>query len=318
MNDSPHISVMLAEVLEALAPGGSETYVDGTLGAAGYTKAILAAAPDGRVIGIDRDPWALENAKELNGRLTLIHGNFGDMDVLLAENGIEGVDGVVLDIGVSSVQLDQAERGFSFRADAPLDMRMNPGENTPTAADIVNTYKEADLANLIYRYGEERHSRRVAAAIVRERQEEPVRTTGRLAAIVRRVVPKSPKDPTDQATRTFQALRIAVNNELEELEKGLAAAERVLNPGGRLVVVSFHSLEDGIVKNFLRLRSGNKPEGSRHLPVLPDGASSPTFILPFRKPLSPSEKEVSQNPRARSARLRAAIRTDAQAWKEAA
>lgn len=305
----PHIPVMLDEVLEALSPRAGEIYVDGTLGAGGYSRAILNAAAC-RVVGIDRDPWAIEQARGLGfgDRLRIVQGRFGDMKTILAGIGLDKVDGVVLDIGVSSVQLDRAERGFSFRADAPLDMRMGPDEDTPTAADIVNTAAQAELERIIRDYGEEKFARKVAAEIVRARQDAPILTTFALADLVRRVVRRSPKDQIDPATRTFQALRIAVNDELGELERALDAAQAVLNPGGRLVVVTFHSLEDGLVKTFLRDRSGAAPGGSRYLP---DRARGPVaFSVPMRKPLEPSAQECSRNPRARSARLRYAIKQE--------
>ncbi|MCB9978823.1 MAG: 16S rRNA (cytosine(1402)-N(4))-methyltransferase RsmH [Rhodospirillales bacterium] len=307
---SPHIPVMLDEVLAALNPRAGEIYVDGTLGAGGYSRAILNAA-DCRVIGIDRDPWAVEHARGLGmgERLIILQGRFGDMKTILIDAGFDAVDAVILDIGVSSVQLDQAERGFSFRADAPLDMRMGTNEDTPTAADIVNTAPQTELERIIRDYGEERFARKVAAEIVRVRREAPILTTFALADLVRRVVRRSPKDQIDPATRTFQALRIAVNDELGELERALEAAQALLNPGGRLIVVTFHSLEDGIVKTFLRERSGAGPSGSRHLPDQVRAAA--TFSVPLRKPLEPSADECSRNPRARSARLRCAIKMEA-------
>lgn len=306
---SPHIPVMLDEVLAALRPRAGEIYVDGTLGAGGYTRAILNAA-DCRVVGIDRDPWAIEHARGLGlgDRLVILQGRFGDMKTILAKAGFDTVDAVILDIGVSSVQLDQAERGFSFRADAPLDMRMGTDEDTPSAADLVNSAPQAELERIIRDYGEERFARKVAAEIVRVRRESPILTTFALADLVRRVVRRSPKDQIDPATRTFQALRIAVNDELGELERALEAAQEILNPGGRLIVVTFHSLEDGIVKTFLRERSGAAPSGSRHLPDQTRPVA--TFSVSMRKPIEPSADECSRNPRARSARLRYAIKTE--------
>ncbi|GEO40198.1 ribosomal RNA small subunit methyltransferase H [Skermanella aerolata] len=315
---SGHIPVLLAEVVAALAPRDGGVYVDGTFGRGGYARAILSAA-DCTVLGIDRDPSAIaagaEMAREFDGRLTMIEGAFGSMDALLGEAGIGQVDGVTLDLGVSSPQIDDPARGFSFRADGPLDMRM--GNHGTTAADAVNTMDEGDLANVIFRLGEERLSRRVARAIVQARTEAPIERTSQLAEIVRRVVPKS-KDGIDPATRTFQALRLHVNDELGELDRGLAAAERLLRPEGRLAVVSFHSLEDRQVKEFLRQRSGNAPAPSRHAPVGTDAPKAPTFRLISRKPVTPGQAELTHNPRARSARLRAAERTKAPAFEEAA
>jgi 16S rRNA (cytosine1402-N4)-methyltransferase len=316
----PHVPVLLQEVLSAIEPRAGGIYVDGTFGAGGYSAAILDAAPC-KVYGIDRDPDAIASGAALSrrydGRLDLIEGRFGDMDALLAARGVALVDGVALDLGVSSMQLDQGARGFSFRAQGPLDMRM--GKAGASAADLVNTASESELAEIISEYGEERHAKRVAKAIVRARTGEAIATTGALAEIVRGAVP-APRDAHDPATRTFQALRIAVNDELGELDRGLAAAERVLAPGGRLAVVAFHSLEDRRVKNFLRARSGQTPRGSRHAP---DAASrdtvsgrvrAPSFEVPQRRPVGPGPAEIAANPRARSARLRSAIRTAAPAW----
>jgi len=310
--------VLLAEVVAALAPRDGGIYVDGTFGRGGYARAILSAA-DCTVWGIDRDPSAIaagaELAREFEGRLTMIEGTFGSMDALLNEAGVGQVDGVTLDLGVSSPQIDDPARGFSFRADGPLDMRM--GNHGTTAADAVNSMDEGDLANVIFRLGEERLSRRVARAIVQARAEAPIERTSQLADIVRRVVPKS-KDGIDPATRTFQALRLYVNDELGELDRGLVAAERLLRPSGRLAVVSFHSLEDRQVKEFLRQRSGNAPAPSRHAPAGTDAPKEPSFRLISRKPVTPGTAELSHNPRARSARLRAAERTKAPAFEEAA
>lgn len=316
MSASPHIPVMIGNVLAALAPQDGEVYVDGTFGAGGYTKAFLDSA-DCTVIAVDRDKTALENGaalKEQYGeRLILIHGRFGDALALVREAGFDNIDGFILDVGVSSMQLDQARRGFSFRYDAPLDMRMDQSGGDDSAADIVNALSEKDLADIIYRYGEERHSRRIAKRIVEERAEAPIETTGRLADIVRAVLPKSHKDNIDPATRTFQALRIYVNDELGELERALSAAENLLRENGRLVVVSFHSLEDSIVKKFLREHAGQQGRGSRHAPQV--SAETPaTFTLPSRKAVFPSDQETALNPRARSARLRYALRTKAPPW----
>jgi 16S rRNA (cytosine1402-N4)-methyltransferase len=313
-----HVPVLLTEVVAALAPRDGGIYVDGTFGRGGYARAILSAA-DCTVWGIDRDPAAIaagaDLAREFQGRLTMIEGPFGSMDTLLNEAGVGQVDGVTLDLGVSSPQIDDPARGFSFRADGPLDMRM--GNHGTTAADAVNSMDETELANVIFRLGEERLSRRVARAIVQARTQAPIERTAQLADIVRRVVPKS-KDGIDPATRTFQALRLYVNDELGELDRGLIAAERLLRPGGRLAVVSFHSLEDRQVKEFLRQRSGNAPAPSRHAPVETGAPKAPSFHLISRKPVAPGEAELSNNPRARSARLRAAERTKAPAFEEAA
>lgn len=311
-----HVSVMLTEVLDALAPRDGDVIVDGTFGVGGYTRALLSSAAC-RVIGVDRDPDAAARgaalALEFDGRLTMAHGCFGEMDRLAAEAGAVRVDGVTLDLGVSSPQLDQAERGFSFRFDGPLDMRM--GRDGLSAADVVNEAPEEELADIIYALGEERMSRRVARAIVQARREAPIVRTLQLAETVRRVVPKS-RDGVDPATRTFQALRMHVNDELGEIRRGLAAAERLLAPGGRLAVVTFHSLEDRAVKSFLKSRSEPPAAPSRHAPPSADAVRDPSFRLVNRKPLSPSAEETARNPRARSARLRAAVRTAAAAFPE--
>ncbi len=308
--------VMLDQVLDVLVPAGDGVYVDGTLGDAGYSMEILRTADACRVIGIDRDPGVIAKWKNADPRLTVIHGCFGEMDELVNGEGFGLVDGVVLDIGVSSMQIDDFARGFSFRGDGPLDMRMDPSGGRKTAADIVNDMDGRDLENIFRKYGQERHSRRVAAAIVKERELKRIETTSRLADIIRAVVPKSKADLQDPATRCFQALRIAVNDELGELVRGLRAAEKILKSGGRLVVVSFHSLEDSIVKDFMFDRSGNRPRGSRHLPES-ENRKDPAFTLHNRKPLKPSESEIEDNPRSRSARLRYAVRTDYPAVPEA-
>ncbi len=314
---SPHTPVMLNETMKALSPRDGAVYVDATFGAGGYAEAILAAV-DCTVWGIDRDPEALTLGDGLRrryqGRLTVLNGRFGDMVRLLGDVGIDKIDGLALDLGVSSMQLDQPERGFSFRADGPLDMRME--QSGMTAAEAVNQLTEPELADIIYRYGEERSSRRIAKAIVKSRRETPITRTGQLAKLVRGVVAKS-KDGLDPATRTFQALRIYVNDELGELERGLNAAETLLRPGGRLVVVSFHSLEDRQVKEFLQGRSGGKPKPSRHLPPDTSPPAEPTFLLLGRRVVKPSAAEAEANPRARSARLRAAERTPAPARQAA-
>jgi 16S rRNA (cytosine1402-N4)-methyltransferase len=306
-----HVPVLLAEVCEALQVARGGVFVDGTFGAGGYTAACLDAHPDNRVLAIDRDPDAIKAGAALaaaaEGRLVLVAGRFGALDTIATDAGLARVDGVVLDIGVSSMQLDQAERGFSFRLGGPLDMRM--GHDGPTAADVVAKASEADLANIIYIFGEERHSRAVARAIVAARKEAPITTTQALADIVGKVVRSKPNE-IHPATRTFQGLRIFVNAELDELHLALAAAERVLKPGGRLVVVSFHSLEDRIVKDFFNAR-GKIGGGSRHLPEVAQAA--PSFQILTKRPVTPGEAEVSSNPRARSAKLRAAERTAAPA-----
>jgi len=308
-----HVPVMLDEVLHVLQPRDGALYVDGTFGAGGYTGALLDVAAC-KVYAIDRDPHAMERGRDLirrfAGRLELIEGRFGDMERLLTARGIAGVDGIVFDLGLSSPQIDEPARGFSFRADGPLDMRM--GNDGASAADLVNRLPEAELADVIFQYGEERHARRIARAIVKAREEAPIARTLELAAIVRQVVRKSP-DGIDPATRTFQALRIKVNDELGELQRGLLAAERLLNPGGWLAVVSFHSLEDREVKTFLRSRAGEGDRGSRHRPDI-GTHRAPSFRLTSRKALKPGDSEIRLNPRARSARLRAAQRTDAPAW----
>jgi 16S rRNA (cytosine1402-N4)-methyltransferase len=300
-----HMPVLLDEVIDALQLQPGDTAVDGTFGAGGYTRAMLAVGV-GRVIGFDRDPDAVRDGRSLvpDPRLTLVQERFSQMDRVLAERGIGLVDAIALDIGVSSMQLDRAERGFSFQADAPLDMRME--QSGPTAAEFLNQADEADIARVIREYGEEPRARTIARAIVAAR---PIDRTAELAAIVRRAVGFRPGQKKDPATRTFQAIRIHLNSELEELEEGLVAAERSLRPGGRLAVVTFHSLEDRIVKRFFRERSGETPAGSRHRPVLAD-PDEPTFEKVAR-PVSPTERELAGNPRSRSARLRSAVRTSA-------
>lgn len=314
MSPAAHIPVLGHEAVAHLAPREGGVYVDATFGAGGYTRSILAV-PGTRVIAIDRDQTAIAGGAELvaqaAGRLTLVEDRFSNLADVCASLGVEAVDGVVMDVGVSSMQLDQAGRGFSFRLDGPLDMRM--GQSGPTAADVVARASEAQLADILYLLGEERQSRRIARAVVADRQETPFTTTRALADLVGRVVRSKPNE-IHPATRTFQALRILVNEELSELETALGAAERVLKPGGRLVVVSFHSLEDRIVKNFLseRARTGG---GSRHLPEL--AQTAPSFQLLTRRPVVASDEEVAHNPRARSAKLRAAERTDAPAHEGA-
>nr|WP_143182083.1 16S rRNA (cytosine(1402)-N(4))-methyltransferase RsmH [Thalassospira sp. TSL5-1] len=306
---NPHKPVLLREVLEHLSPADGEVMVDGTFGAGGYSRAILDHAPC-TLYGIDRDPSAVETGHKLEadyqGRFHMVEGCFGEMATLLPAHGVEQVDGIVLDIGVSSMQLDQAERGFSFRTDGPLDMRMSM--SGPSAADFVNTADEEDIANVIYRFGEERASRKVARKIVEMREETPFTSTGQLASAVRSVVRKS-KDGIDPATRTFQGLRIHVNDELGELDRALNAAEAMLKPGGRLVVVTFHSLEDRLVKTFFKERCGDPGKLSRRLPGEPEVAK-PTFASLSRKAVTAQKDELRANPRARSAKLRAAARND--------
>ena len=305
-----HVPVLLAEAIAALAPRDDGLYVDGTFGAGNYSRAILEAARC-RVVALDRDPAAVARGGALASRyaerLTVVEGRFGDLERILAGLGISRVTGVALDLGFSSDQMDDPARGFSFRGDGPLDMRMS--REGVTAAELVNTLPEAQLADLIYVYGEEHHSRRVARAIVRARAKAPLTRTSELAALVRKVVPAA--GGIDPATRTFQALRMEVNDELGELERALSAAERLLEPGGRLAIVAFHSLEDRKVKDFLRARSGGTG-GSRHRPSVAQRA--PTFAVLTRRPIRPSPEEVERNPRARSARLRAAERTSAPPW----
>ena len=310
-----HIPVLGREAVEMLKLRDGGIYVDATFGAGGYSRAILDI-PGTRVIGIDRDRSAIVGGFDLvdrsGGRLTLVEDRFSNLAEICASKGAEAVDGVVMDVGVSSMQLDEAARGFSFRTSGPLDMRM--GNSGPTAADVIARASEADLANIIYIFGEERHSRAVARAIVAARKEAPIATTRALADIVAKVVRSKPGE-IHPATRTFQGLRIFVNEELDELHLALVAAERVLKPGGRLVVVSFHSLEDRIVKNFLveRARAGG---GSRHLPEVAQAA--PSFAILTKRPVTPDEAEIAANPRARSAKLRAAERTEAPAHAAAA
>ena len=308
---APHVPVLLDEVIAALAVAPGETHVDGTFGAGGYTRAILDKGA-ARVFAFDRDPEAIQYGEDLaassGGRLTLVPERFSRMRQALAANQVDSVDGVTLDIGVSSMQLDQADRGFSFQADGPLDMRMS-GEGE-SAADFLNRADEEEIADIIYRYGEEPKSRRIARAIVASR---PIERTGQLAEIVRKATGYHAGQKKDPATRTFQAIRIHLNEELQELEGGLEAAEQVLKPGGRLAVVTFHSLEDRLVKRFLKERSGDLPSGSRHLPERHSAARSPSFAS-VAKPVRAGEAETRTNPRARSATLRVARRTSASPW----
>ncbi|MBO0739839.1 MAG: 16S rRNA (cytosine(1402)-N(4))-methyltransferase RsmH [Hyphomicrobiaceae bacterium] len=311
-----HVPVLLAQMLHAIAARDGQSYIDATFGAGGYSEAILTAARGARVLAIDRDPIALAAghwlAEQHPGRLQLREGQFGDLDRLAAAAGFAPADGVVLDVGVSSMQLDDPERGFSFQGDGPLDMRMSL--RGPTAADVVNTVDEAGLADILFHLGEEKSARSIARAIVARRHQRPIARTSELAQLVARVLGREKIAGRHAATRTFQALRIYVNDELFELAAGLGAAERVLAPGGRLVVVTFHSLEDRLVKQFFRERAAPAPQASRHLPPQAKPQPRPSFQFLNHRPVSPTDTEVAANPRARSARLRAAVRTDASAW----
>jgi len=302
-DDKPHIPVLLRPLLKAVAPV-SGVWLDGTFGAGGYTRGLLAAGAD-KVIGVDRDPLAFEMAApwvgEYGDRLELVEGVFSKLD-----DYASGLDGVVLDLGVSSMQLDLAERGFSFMKDGPLDMRMS--QSGPSAADIVNTASESDLADILFNYGEERASRRIARAIVMDRETTPFTTTLQLAGLIERLLPRSKPGQSHPATRSFQALRIAVNDEYGELVGGLEAAERALKPGGQLAVVTFHSIEDRMVKRFLQSRAG-KSGGNRYAPEAHETPAQ--FTQKSRKAIGPDDQELQENPRSRSAKLRVAVRTDA-------
>ena len=312
MSDGPHQSVLLGEVTGVLRPSAGAVIVDGTFGAGGYARAFLESGA--QVVAFDRDPSARRFAEPLEktGRFKLIEACFSEMGDHFA---VGSVDGVALDIGVSSMQLDEAERGFSFMRDGPLDMRMS--DKGPTAADLVNTLEKDELARIFWVYGEERESRRVASFIIRRRAERLFERTLDLAEVIEKALGGRRGAKTHPATKSFQALRIAVNEELTELEAGLAAAEKILKSGGRLAVVTFHSLEDRIVKAFFTARAGRLPGGSRHAPPVA-GGPAPTFELPFKGAMEPGEAELAANPRARSAKLRAGIRTDAPAWRDAA
>lgn len=306
-NDAPHVPVLLRPLLEAVAPV-SGVWLDGTFGAGGYSRGLLAAGA-AQVIGVDRDPSVFAMAETWAGehgdRLRLVEGTFSDLDTIAGAP----LDGVVLDLGISSMQIDQPERGFSFQKDGPLDMRMS-GQG-PSAADLVNEAEEAELADIIYHYGEDRAARRIARAIVRARETAPIATTLELAKIVESCLPRQKPGQSHPATRSFQAIRIAVNDEFGQLIAGLEAAERALRPGGRLAVVTFHSLEDRVVKRFLQARSGGEPQGSRYAPV--QAAAEPAFRLLSRRAIGPDDEELAANPRARSAKLRVAERTAAPA-----
>ena len=309
MTNAIHAPVMLQEVLAALAPQNGKIYVDSTFGAGGYSRAILKMA-NCKVYGIDRDPDAIARGNHLASQekhFTILEGNFAELDHLLKTAHVGSVDGIVFDLGVSSPQLDEASRGFSFQKDGPLDMRMD--QKGPTAADVVNTLSEKELAHIIWYYGDEPKSRTIAKAIVERRKTQPFTRTLELAELIHTIVKKKPHQKIDPATKTFQALRIHINQELQSLEKGLEAAERALAPEGRLVVVSFHALEDERVKKFLRQQSGDVPNPSRHCPMPQTTGTAPAFMTLERKAQKPSDEEITQNPRARSARLRWAIRT---------
>jgi len=305
--ENAHVPVMIAEAIKYLAPKDGETYIDGTFGAGGYSRAILEAA-ETKVFAIDRDPdveiFAEKLKREFPSRFNLILGNFADMAELLGQQQMEKIDGVVLDLGVSSMQLSHGSRGFSFSYDGPLDMRME--REGKTAEWLINSAEEEELADIIYNYGGERMSRRIARAIVNARSAKPISTTLELAEIIRRAVRRY-NDKIDPATRAFQAIRIWVNDELEAIAKGLASAEKLLAPGGRLVVISFHSLEDSIIKNFLNEKSGKAETYSRHMPESPK-KSVPVFSILTRKAIKPSDREIAENPKSRSAKLRAAIK----------
>lgn len=307
MVDAPHVPVLLTPLLAAVAPV-SGLWLDGTFGAGGYARGLLAAGAD-CVIGVDRDPLAFELAAPWAGgygdRLRLVQGTFSQLDEIAGEK----LDGVVLDLGVSSMQLDRAERGFSFQKDGPLDMRMS--QDGPSAADLVNGADEGVLADILYHYGEEHASRRIARAIVEARAKAPVTTTLALAEIIARCLPRPKPGQSHPATRSFQALRIAVNAEFSELIEGLAAAERALKPGGRLAVVTFHSLEDRVVKRFFQWASGAEPSANRYAPAR--ATVAPRFEMLSRRAIGPDDTELAANPRSRSAKLRVARRTEAPA-----
>ena len=310
--DNGHVPVLLDRVIATLAPRDGETMVDATFGGGGYSAGLLDAA-DCCVLAIDRDPDAIERGRALSarhgGRLSVLEGRFSSLDRVLDGHVDGGVDGVVFDLGVSSFQLDRAERGFSFIKDGPLDMRMS--QSGPSAADIVNETDEADLANILFLYGEERASRRIARAIVKRRDVQPFEATLDLADLIENVLPRTKPGQSHAATRSFQALRIAVNDEYGELFRGLMAAERALKPGGQLAVVTFHSVEDRMVKRFLQMRSGSNARANRYAPDIVQAPAQ--FELSSKKAIAPDERELMDNSRARSAKLRIARRTDAPA-----
>ncbi|MEM6812454.1 MAG: 16S rRNA (cytosine(1402)-N(4))-methyltransferase RsmH [Pseudomonadota bacterium] len=306
-----HFPVMLDEVLGAVNPQDNDVIVDGTFGTGGYSRAFLEKA-DCKVIAIDQDSNALQYAaqleKDFGDRFLFIPGRFGDVVSLLHSEGFHSVDAFVLDVGVSSMQIDEAERGFSFQKEGPLDMRMNTSSSL-TAAKIINEYKEEDIANILYEFGEEKKSRPIAKKICEERLIAPIQTTHKLTEIIHSIVPKTFKTKIDPATRSFQALRIAVNDELGELNRALEASKSILNAGGRLVVVSFHSLEDRLVKKFLKKESGSLSQGSRHFPQA-DTNQSPTFQFLNKNAIIATEEEILKNSRSRSAKMRSAIKLD--------
>ncbi len=302
---APHIPVLLRQLLAAVAPV-TGTWLDGTFGAGGYTRGLLDAGAD-LVIGVDRDPAVFDMAAawadQYGDRLRLVQGTFSKLDTYADAP----LDGIVLDLGVSSMQLDQAERGFSFMKDGPLDMRMS--QSGPSAADLVNEADEKTIADILYYYGEERASRRIARSIVETRKTQPFETTAQLVAVVEKCLPRPKPGQSHPATRSFQAIRIAVNDELGELVEGLCAAERALKPGGQLAVVTFHSIEDRIVKRFMQVRSGGAGRANRYAPA--EAEETPQFRQTTRRAAGPDAQELADNPRARSAKLRVAIRTEA-------
>jgi 16S rRNA (cytosine1402-N4)-methyltransferase len=313
-----HVPVLLPQVLAALAPKPGERFIDGTYGAGGYADAILGAAPGVRVLGLDRDPAAIAAGHAAvarqAGRLILVEGRFGEIERIAGEQGFAPADGIVLDIGVSSMQLDDPARGFSFQSDGPLDMRMSAVG--PTAAEVVNTAEEGEIADILFHLGEERSARGIARRIVARRGERPFARTKDLADLVVRVLGRESIAGRHAATRTFQALRMYVNDELGELARALVEAERILAPRGRLAVVSFHSLEDRLIKRFLKERGQPEARGSRHLPPQAGHGRRPSFLFVNQAPVSPTQEEIAANRRARSAKLRAVIRTDAPAWDQ--